>query len=98
MRNGVEVTLQIGIDHMDEAGLEQLIDSSQRIFASATTAETIAVFGKVPFEDRFNHVHNRGLNNPVTNRRDPQRSGFVCSRLGDMHAPNDLGTIRSFPE
>ena len=53
---------------------------------------------EVALEDRFDHVHHRRLNHPVPHRGDAQRPGLRRSRLGDVHASNGLGLVRSAAE
>ena len=52
---------------------------------------------EVGLEDRLQHQPRRLLNDPVTDRRDPQRPAATI-RLGDRHAPNRRGTIRALPK
>ena len=45
----------------------------QRVFASPSRTKAVRTFGEVPFEDRFDHIPQRRLDDAVSNRRDGQR-------------------------
>ena len=49
-------------------------------------------------EDRPEHDLHRGLHDPVTNRRNRQRSLLCASRLGDKHPPGRQRTGPAFPQ
>ncbi len=49
---------------------------------------------EVTFENRFDHVHNRRLHEPVTDRGYPQRSRLVRAGFWDVNTPNRLRLIR----
>ena len=70
VRDRVEVAFQIGVDDIGVTGFEQLIHSSQGVFASPSGAKAVAVFGEFVFEDRFDHHPHCRLNHPVSDRRD----------------------------
>ena len=63
------------------------------------------MFGKITLKDRFDHIHNRSLDQPVPDRGDTQWAGLRCSRFWDVNTPNRLGpvcsafqSIRQLPE
>ena len=80
----IEVRFQIGIDNVALASLEQRIDATQGVFATATSAEAVALLGKVPFEDRFEPLFERRLHHRVANRWNAQRALLSAARLGDI--------------
>ncbi len=94
VRNRVEIAFQIGVHDMHVAGLQQLIDSPQRVFATSSRAKSVAVFCEVTLEDRFDDVHNRRLHDPISHRRNAQRSRLRGARLGNVNASNRLRAVR----
>src|SRR6185312_2245626 len=68
---------------------------TQRVFTATSRSEPIALFRKVSFKDRFDHMHDRRLHNAVPNRGDSQGSSFRRAGFRDLHAPNGLRLIGS---
>src|SRR2546421_2665242 len=93
LRYRVEVALQISIDDPGVSCFEQVVNTTQRIFAAPTRTKPIAVLSEVSFEDRFQHVTQRRLYHSVTHRRNAQRSLLATTRLGYPLAPHRLRTI-----
>ena len=54
--------------------------------------EPVTVLGKVPLEDRLQHLPQRRLHHPVPNRRNPQRPFSVATRLGYPYPADRLWT------
>ena len=69
LRNRIEVALEIDIDDVAVASLEQFRHPPQRILASPFGAKAIAVRSEVPLKDGFQHHTKRRLYHPVTYRR-----------------------------
>src|SRR6266508_3239897 len=93
LRDGVEVALQISIDYPGVSCFEQVVHTTQRIFAASPRTKPVAVLSEVSFEDRLQHVTQRRLNHSVTHRRNAQRALLATTRLGDPLAPHRLRTI-----
>src|SRR5699024_12749835 len=75
VREGVEVALKDGDHHPGGAGLQVLVDGPQGVLASPARPEAVARVQKLRLEDRFNREFERGLHDPVLDRRDAQRPG-----------------------
>src|SRR5688572_9349457 len=82
-RDGVEVAPQISIDHPGVSRLQQTVYPTQRVFASPSRTKPIALFSKVSFEDRFQHVTQRRLHYSVAHRRNAKRAFLSASRLSN---------------
>jgi len=54
------------------------VDLSDRVLSSALRTETVGTRFEVRLEDRFEHQLQRGLHDPVTNSRDPQRADLAA--------------------
>ena len=68
-RNRVEVTFQVRIDHVNVTFLQFLFDDTQRIVSTSSVAEAEAPLVKLVIQNRFDHVHNRPLDDSVADRR-----------------------------
>src|SRR5437870_1998438 len=93
LRYRVEVALQISINHPGVSCFEQVVHTTQRIFAAPSRPKPVALLSKVSFEDRFQHIAQRRLYYSATHRRNAQRSLFATTRLGYPLAPHRLRTI-----
>src|SRR5882672_1293209 len=96
--NRVEVALQIGIDDMEVTVLEQLLDPPQRVLATLSGPETVAVRSKVSLEYWLQHHAKRRLYHPVTDRWYSQRTLLLTSRFGNVVPSDLLRSIRSTPQ
>src|SRR5271157_1401175 len=93
MRNRVEVALQIGIDDVRVTRFEQLVHSTQRVFASPAGAKAVAVLREITLEDRFQDVQQCRLNHPVAHCGNSQRPLFLTPRFGDVVSADLLRSI-----
>src|SRR5229473_3370311 len=93
LRYRVEVALQISLNHPGVSCFEQVVHTTQRIFAAPSRPKPVAVLSEVSFEDRFQHIAQRRLYYSATHRRNAQRSLFATTRLGNPLAPHRLRTI-----
>ncbi len=71
-RDGVEVALQIRIDHPTVALLEQRIDTAQRLLAAPLRTKPVALRREVPLKNRLQHCSERRLRHPVAYRGKPE--------------------------
>ena len=65
VRDRVKIAAQIDIDHVGVTRLQQVIRTPQGVLASSVRTEAVAMLGKVPFEERFQHVPQCRLDDPV---------------------------------
>ena len=97
MRDAVEVTTQIGIDHLGIARLQQRLGVPQGIPGAAFRPVGVLLRLQVGLEDRLQDHQCRRLHNPVFDRRDAQGSlrpiGFR-----DPDPPDGLRLIRPLAE
>ncbi len=98
VRDRVEVAFQVRIHDPRVPCLEQVIHAAKRVLASPPRSEPVAVFSKVPLEDRFRNVAHRGLHDPVFNRRNPERALLLRARLRYPHPSHRLGSVAPFPQ
>ena len=83
---------------MDMARLEQLIHTSERVLAPYTRAKAVALCGKVPLVDRFQHHAQRRLYHPILDGRYSQRARLLAPRLGDVVPSDRLRAVGSVPQ
>ena len=97
MRNGVEVSAQIGVDHVGVALPEQ--DQHRLDRLSGSPPRPIAERGgvHVRLEDRLDHQFRRRLRHPVPDRRDAERA-LAAAGLRDHHPSHRLRSIRLRPQ
>src|SRR5699024_7804050 len=76
LRDGVEVTFEIGVYHVGIARLEVSVDFAQGVLAAATRPKTVAHRQKFVFEYRLDDPFHSGLHDAVLDRRDAQGPGF----------------------
>ena len=79
---------------MQQAALEQPVHLPQRVLATTSGPEPVAVPGELPLKDRPDDHLQRGLHDPVAHRRYPERAllGRVA-RLGDPDPSHRLGLV-----
>ena len=90
VRDRVEVGLQVNVDRVPVAPLDQVVHSAQRVLAPLSGAKAVAVLGVFLLEDGLQHVTQRPLNDSVTNRGDTQRPLLRRPGLVDELPPNHL--------
>ena len=73
---------------MDVAAFQEFIDSTKRVSATESRAESVAVFGEISFEDRLDHVHNGSLDSTISHRGNSQGTSLVRAGFGDVNATN----------
>ena len=93
VRNAVEVLRQIGIDHIRVAPAQQPVHFLDRVRPTAAGPIAICAVFQVRFKDRLQHQLGGGLNHPVPDRRDAERT-FSTARLRDHHPSHRCRTIR----
>src|SRR5438093_3402325 len=93
MRNRIEIALQVRIHHPGVSSFQQLVHPSQGLLTAPVRSKTVALLGKAPLKDRFQHVSQCGLHHPVSNRRNPQGALFLTARLGNPDPPDCLGPV-----
>jgi hypothetical protein len=54
--DGIEVGFQVYVDSESKALLQKTVDTPKRVFASSIRPKTVTVFGKLPFQYRFDHM------------------------------------------
>jgi hypothetical protein len=100
LRYRVEVGFQISVHHAAVAALEQLLDSAQRRFASSAGSEPIALRSKFTLEDRFDHMAQCALHDPISHRWNPQRPLFLAPGFLDpdpLDRPRTVVLLAQFP-
>ena len=73
--------------------VQQSVDCLHRVQRTALRPVGVLLRLQVGLEDRFQHQHRRHLHHAIPDRRDPQRP-LLAVRLGDLHPPDRLRTIR----
>lgn len=89
----VEVALDVHVHDMRVPCLKQFFHTSQRVLATASGAEPVAVFGEAVFEDWLDGHSHRCLHHAVGDRRNTQRSLLRAARLFNPHPFDRLGLI-----
>ena len=97
-RDRVEVALQVRIDDVHAAFVQQGFDPFEGMVASPTVPKAIAVLSESDVEDRFQHVQQRCLHHTIPHARNTQRPLFRAAWLGNPHAFDRLGLILSGPQ
>src|SRR5208337_1000949 len=93
MRDRVEVFRQIGVDNVGIAPAKQPVRFLDGVDRAATRPIAISAVLEVRFEDRLQHNLGGGLDHPIPDRRDAERT-FAAARLGDRRPPHRIGPIR----
>ena len=93
VRDGVEVSAQVGIHHLSMSARQQPMDMPHGIQRAALGAVGVLLRRQVGLEDRLQHQHRRHLHDTIFDRWDSQRPALAV-RLGDIHPPHGLRTIR----
>src|SRR5438128_2572781 len=91
--NAVEVLRQIGIDHIRVAPAQQPVHFLDRVRPTAAGPIAICAVFQVRFKDRLQHQLGGGLNHPVPDRGDAERT-FSAARLRDHHPSHRSRAIR----
>jgi hypothetical protein len=97
MRDAVEVTTQISVDHLSVALVQQRLHVPQGIPSAALRSIGVLLRLQISLEDRLQDHQGSRLHDPVFDRGDAERSlrpiGFR-----DPYPPHGLRTIRSLPQ
>ncbi len=88
-----EIFRQIGVYDVGIAPADQPVRFLDRIDRAAARAIAIGVVLEVRLEDRLQHDLGGGLNHPIPNRRDAERT-FAAPRLRNGRPPHRIGPIR----
>ena len=84
MRYRLEIRLQIRVDNIRLATAKQLVDLLNRILGPTLRSKAISLGFEISLENRFDHKLGRGLNYPVPDRRNAERSK-TAPRLVDQN-------------
>src|SRR5208283_368555 len=93
MRYGVKVAFQIRIQYPVFATPQQLVHSAQRVFTPFSRPKTVALSREFTLEDRFDDLEHCSLYDPVSDRRNPERSLLLAPRLGYPYSFNCLWLV-----
>ena len=93
MRDRVEVLGQISVDHVGVAPADQPVHFLDRVHRPARGPVAIGIVLEVRLEDRLQHELGGGLNHPIPDRRNAERT-LAATRLRDHHPPHRLGPVR----
>src|SRR5215469_3170695 len=74
MRDGVKVSLQVGIIHRRSSVLEITFDFVQRLMRRATGTVSVRTIKEIRLKNRFENQQASLLNDPVSDGGNPQRS------------------------
>src|ERR1019366_3667180 len=97
-RDRVEVALQVRIDDMHEAFVQQRFDPFEGMMTASSVPKAVAVLGEGDVEDRFQHMQQRRLHHPISNAWNAQRPLFRAAWLGYPYALDRAGLILSRPK
>jgi hypothetical protein len=89
----VEVAAQVRVDHLRMPLDHQGLNALDRLQGAAPGAVGVLLRLPVGLEDRLQDHQGSRLYDTILDRRDAQRSLFTV-RLGDVHPPHGLRTIR----
>src|SRR6266849_7248314 len=97
MRDGVEITTQIRVDHLSVALVQQRMHVPQSVPSAALRSISVLLRLQVSLEDWLQDHQGSRLHDPVFDRGDAEWSlrpiGFRYP-----YPPHGLRTIRSFPQ
>ena len=94
VRNRIEVLGQIGVDHIGVAPADEPVHVLDCIHRPTSGAIAIRVVLEVRLEDRFQHELGGGLDDPIPDGRNAERSLASAIRLRDHHPPHRIGPVR----
>ena len=97
VRDRIEVAGEVGVHHEGVAVLDQPVDHSQRVVASASRTEAVALVPEPRLENRFDHEPNRLLDDAILDRGNPQRSRLAIA-LRDFDPFDGLRSVRALPQ
>ena len=97
MRDRVEVTGQVTVDHLGMPTSDQPFDLPHGVEGAPLGAIPVLLRLQVGLEDRLQDQHRRHLRYAVHDARDAQRPLFAI-RFRNVHASDRLGTVRSLAE
>ena len=93
MRDRVEIFRHVGVNDIGIAPAHQPLRFLDRIDRAAARSIAIGAVLEVRFEDWLQHDLGGGLNHPIPDRRDAERT-FAATRLGDRRPPHRIRPIR----
>ncbi len=94
----VEVGFEVGIHHVREALSQECTDATKRVLTASPRSETVTMFGKIPLEDRFKDLAQRGLHDSISYRGNPQWTALFLAGFGYPHASDGLWPVGAGPE
>src|SRR5712691_3606739 len=97
VRDGVEVALEVGVDHVDVAIRNQLSHLAQRIPAAPSRPKAVTGRSERRLEDRLKRELHCRLDDTILDRRDAQRSRPAVA-LRNLDPPDRLRTVIALPQ
>ncbi len=92
MRDRIEVAGQIGVDHVGVTPANMPVHFLDRVHRPARGTVAVGIVLEVSLEDRFQHDLGGGLDHPIPDRRNAERS-LASIRLRDHHPPHRIGPV-----
>ena len=96
VRYGVEVSLDVGIHHPSVSALEERHHSAKGVLASSARAKAIALCGKFPLEDGFEHIAQSRLHHSVPHSGNTQGAHLFRPRFRNPLASRRVWLIPVF--